>query len=64
MPGAGFGPASAPVSMGGFKKIVRHLLLSWVTILSQAAKDRHCERSEAISNLGGLLRRFTSRNDK
>jgi hypothetical protein len=39
-----------------------------VTIQSQAAKDCHCERSEAISNLGGLLSRgtrdFTPRNDK
>jgi hypothetical protein len=27
-------------------------------------KDCHCERSEAISKLRGLLRRFTPRNDK
>ena len=35
-----------------------------VTLQLQAAKECHCERSEAISRLRGLLRRFTPRNDK
>jgi hypothetical protein len=31
---------------------------------SEAAKECHCERSEPISPLWGLPRRFTPRNDK
>ncbi len=35
-----------------------------VTLQLQAAKECHCERSEAISRLWGLLSRVTRDNDK
>ncbi len=34
---------------------IKHLSESHVSIQLRAAKDCHCERSEAISGLGGLL---------
>ncbi len=35
-----------------------------VILQLHAAEECHCERSEAISLLWGLLRRYTPRNDK